>query len=588
MSWVFSFLEQAATLTAGLSQFDTNGLSKHGCLDAPILPHFLTNNPLPHGFPWGNTQPGGKPPVTGVTRYYDFTISRAFKAPDGYQKSLILINDQFPGPTIEANWGDIIQVKVTNGMNDTAEGVTLHWHGQPQKSSPWYDGVPGISQCPIAPGSTFTYSFIAESFGSSWYHSHMSAQYTDGLYGPLIVYGPTQLPYDTDLGPIQVSDYVYASYLDVIDGAFQRPTVFPQVDNNLINGKGIANCTETGPGKCTPAAGLPKFRFEQGKTHLLRLINTGSEGSQKFSIDNHSMTIIANDYVPIEPYMTNVVTLGIGQRTDVLVKATGKANEMFWMRSEIDLLCLGLNSTNSLALGAIYYQKANTSLIPKTTGHSWQSNNCANDPLNQTVPLYPAQPPAMPAITESLLISVGLNESGFALFYVNNSTFRTNYNNPLLLLTNLGNTSYPDNPEWNVYNFHKNSSMRLVLQNVWATPHPMHLHGHDFWVLAEGKGDWDGEVTNPDNPMRRDTHLMMPGTPDEPSYLVIEWKADNPGVWPLHCHTSLHVSGGLLVNIQEHPELVQKYQIPYVMAQTCRDWTTYSGSNLVDQIDSGL
>jgi hypothetical protein len=116
----------------------------------------------------------------------------------------------------------------------------------------------------------------------------------------------------------------------------------------------------------------------------------------------------------------------------------------------------------------------------------------------------------------------------------------------------------------------------------------MHLHGHDFWILAEGMGQWDGKVTNPDNPMRRDTHLMMPGTPDSPSYLVIEWNADNPGVWPLHCHTSLHVSGGLLVNIQERPDLVPNYQIPYVMAQTCRDWALYTGTNVVDQIDSGL
>jgi FtsP/CotA-like multicopper oxidase with cupredoxin domain len=102
---------------------------------------------------------------------------------------MILINDQFPGPLIEANWGDTIEVKVTNRLNDTAEGITLHWHGQPQRSSPWYDGVPGVTQCPLAPGKTFTYRFRAESFGTSWYHSHLSAQYTDGLYGPMVIYG---------------------------------------------------------------------------------------------------------------------------------------------------------------------------------------------------------------------------------------------------------------------------------------------------------------------------------------------------------------------------------------------------------------
>lgn len=58
-----------------------------------------------------------------------------------------------------------------------------------QLKTPWYDGVPGVSQCPIAPGKTFTYTFQADQFGTSWYHLHYSAQYTDGLYGPVVIYG---------------------------------------------------------------------------------------------------------------------------------------------------------------------------------------------------------------------------------------------------------------------------------------------------------------------------------------------------------------------------------------------------------------
>lgn len=102
---------------------------------------------------------------------------------------MILINNQYPGPLVEANWGDTIQVTVENNIEDVPEGVSIHWHGQPQRVSPWFDGVPSVSQCPIAPGSTFTYSFTAEAYGTSWYHSHVSAQYIDGLFGPLVVYG---------------------------------------------------------------------------------------------------------------------------------------------------------------------------------------------------------------------------------------------------------------------------------------------------------------------------------------------------------------------------------------------------------------
>ncbi|KAM0319274.1 hypothetical protein ACHAO8_001066 [Botrytis cinerea] len=565
------------------------GLSTIGLLNSTTLPPFLKDNPLPCGVPWGNTEPGGAPPHTGVVRRYKWTVSRSIKAPDGVEKNSILINDQFPGPLVEANWGDMIEVEVTNAVESAAEGITIHWHGQPQKENPWYDGVPAVTQCPIAPNTTFTYRFRAESFGSGWYHSHVSGQYADGLFGPMVVYGPSQLPYDIDLGPIVLSDHIYTSYFQVLEQGLGVPLVFPTVGNNLINGKGTTNCSSIANGtNCTPGAPLAKFAFQTGKTHRLRLMNTGSSGTQKFSIDGHSMTVIAQDYVPIKPYTTNVVTLGLGQRTDVLIKATGSASGSYWMRSDLDVACMQLETINSHALASVYYPQAQTSSEPNTTAYSWDSNNCLNDPLNTTVPYYALSPPRTPSLTQNLQINAGPNASGVLLFYMNNSTFRGDYNAPILLLESSGNTSYPEDPSWNVYNFGNHTSIRIIIQNIFPIYHPMHLHGHDFWILAIGTGEWDGRVVNPDNPQRRDTILMPPGSPDVPSYLVIEYMADNPGVWPLHCHIGIHLSAGMLINTLERPDLVKKRRVPYVMAQTCRDWANFSGTNLVDQIDSGL
>jgi len=62
-------------------------------------------------------------------------------------------------------------------------------------------------------------------------------------------------------------------------------------------------------------APLAQFKFQKGKAHRLRLVNTGAAGQQFFSIDEHEMTIIANDYVPIEPYTTQVVFLGVRRFT---------------------------------------------------------------------------------------------------------------------------------------------------------------------------------------------------------------------------------------------------------------------------------
>ena len=79
-------------------------------------------------------------------------------------------------------------------------------------------------------------------------------------------------------------------------------------DNNLINGKNTFNCSTVAAGDKTACSaangGLSNFKFTPGKTHRLRLINAGAEGMQKFSIDGHNMTVIANDFVPIKSYTT--------------------------------------------------------------------------------------------------------------------------------------------------------------------------------------------------------------------------------------------------------------------------------------------
>lgn len=451
---------------------------------------------------------------------------------------------------IEANWGDMIEVTVHNDIHSDEEGLTLHWHGLTQKKTPWEDGVPGVTQCPIIPGASFTYRFQADQYGTSWYHSHYSAQYTDGVHGPMIIHGPLQAgaSYDLDVGPVMISDYGHESYYTILEEILSIPPSFPNVDNNLINGHGAYNC-ETGS-QCSTGAGYARFNFTSGKKHRLRLMNTGSNANQIFSIDGHTMMVIANDFVPLQPYTTDIVTLGVGQRTDVIVEATGNSTDAYWMRASIDMDCLNATATYQTVKAAIYYEQADTSVMPASNSTAtWTYNDCRNDPLNTTVPFYPQKPPSTPATTETIEITLGTNATGHTLFFVDNSTFRTNCNIPVLLLGRHGNFSYPDSPDLNLHNFGANSSIRLVIYNLFAMHHPMHLHGHNFWVLAEGRGTWDGVVTNPTNPQRRDTQILQPGNTEEPAYIVLEWKADNPGIWPLHCHMSYHVSVGLLLNI---------------------------------------
>ncbi|CAH0024703.1 unnamed protein product [Clonostachys rhizophaga] len=144
----------------------------------------------------------GPIPDTGVVRSYNFTVARGIRSPDGVSKHMLLVTDQFPGPKIEADWGDTIEVTVHNAIQNPHEPTSIHWHGISQRETPWYDGTPSITQCPIAPGETFVYRFRALEFGTSWWHAHYSAQYIDGLFGPIVINGPKIADYDIDLGPI--------------------------------------------------------------------------------------------------------------------------------------------------------------------------------------------------------------------------------------------------------------------------------------------------------------------------------------------------------------------------------------------------
>ena len=168
-------------------------------------------------------------------------------------------------------------------------------------------------------------------------------------------------------------------------------------------------------------------------------------------------------------------------------------------------------------------------------------------------------------------------------------TLLTQTSYSLLALGQAGNLSFPLDPEWNVYNFGTNSSIRLIVYNEFQfASHPMHLHGHNFNVLAEGNGFWDGTIVHQQNTQRRDVQIVRAGTPTNPGYIVLQYETDNPGVWPFHCHIAWHVSAGLYINTVEQTQLLKQRNIPQSVDQTCIDWGNYAHNNVVDEIDSGL
>jgi FtsP/CotA-like multicopper oxidase with cupredoxin domain len=261
------------------------------------------------------------------------------------------------------------------------------------------------------------------------------------------------------------------------------------------------------------------------------------------------------------------------------------------MRSNLGTPQLGCSFTDTVspeALAGFFYENADTNTLPTTNSSltDAQLTDCGNDDLTLTTALC-VQKVGTPAVSQTIDMVFGSNGTNF-VWTMNNSTFRGDYNDPTLPHVAGGNMTFE--PEWNVFDFGTNATVRIVLINHFSHgPHPMHLHGHNFHVLAEGTGTWDGTVVNAANSQVRDVQILRSAPDDNtPAFLVLQWANDNPGVWPLHCHIAWHVSAGLYINVLENAPAIKAKTFPPSIADTAASWDAWTNSNVVDQIDSGL
>ncbi|KAI4342576.1 hypothetical protein MLD38_027189 [Melastoma candidum] len=92
-----------------------------------------------------------------------------------------------------------------------------------------------------------------------------------------------------------------------------------------------------------------------------------------------------------------------------------------------------------------------------------------------------------------------------------------------------------------------NATIEMILQDtslITVENHPMHIHGFNFHVLAQGFGNFNPAVHrrkfNLVNPQVRNTIGVPVG-----GWAAIRFTADNPGVWLMHCHLDVHLPLGL-------------------------------------------
>lgn len=164
---------------------------------------------------------------------------------------------------------------------------------------------------------------------------------------------------------------------------------------------------------------------------------------------------------------------------------------------------------------------------PTTTG--WEYTDSCDDETVNTVPYFKESVGSADLQTLED-VSIGFLGDLFK-WTLNSTTLLTDWGAPTLGRVLAGDTAF--NTQDNVVILpNKDEWFYIVVETAIGVTHPLHLHGHDFHVLAQGTGTYTSDVVlNLSNPMRRDV-AMLPAN----GYIVLAWKTDNPGIWLMHCH----------------------------------------------------
>lgn len=398
-------------------------------------------------------------PDTGVTVEYWFELQNVTTAPDGVSRNALTVNGSFPGPTIEANWGDTVKVHVLNSLANN--GTSLHFHGIRQNWTNHMDGVASITQCPVAPDDSITYTWRATQYGSSWYHSHFSLQAWEGVLGGILIHGPATANYDEDIGIVFLNDWDHQTVDELYSYAqTQGP---PTLDTGLING---TNMWDDG-------GSYFETSMEEGKSYRMRLVNGAADTHFDFMIDNHTMQVIASDFVPIEPYYTDVLSIGMGQRYDIIVNANMSAvADDFWIRAVPDSYCSENDNSNHIR-GILHYGSSTST--PSTTAVDYSENNCAGESSDNIVPYLAISPSTSADSSDDLAVTIATNSDNLFKWYIGGTTFLVDWSDPTAqqVLDNV--TDFADSAA--VYELPTADEWYyLIIETTLAVPHPIHIH----------------------------------------------------------------------------------------------------------------
>jgi FtsP/CotA-like multicopper oxidase with cupredoxin domain len=410
-------------------------------------------------------------------------------------------NGQVPGPAIRLRQGERVRIVV---KNDLAEDTTVHCHGIRLPNA--MDGVPYLTQPPIAAGATFTYEFDCQDAGTFWYHPHVRSlsQVGRGLSGPLIVEEREPPAVDRDI------TWVLGDWRLLRDGT---------ISDDFGNMHDVSHAGRIGNFITVNGTVPETFAVRSGERIRLRLINTANARIFGLVFEGHAPLVVAMDGHPVAPHAPDDgrIVVGPAMRVDLILDMGAAPNSRFKVRDT-------------------FYKGFEYRLFDMV----YVGQPLRDAPLKDAVVLAPnpVPEPDLGAATRHDITLNGGMMGQMASAQVDGRTMdiRTMIRHGLIWAINgVASTEHVHEP---MATLKRGTSHILAITNETAWWHPMHLHGHAFRVLSR-----NGEPV-PRRPWQ-DTVLVAPR-----ERVDVAFVADNPGDWMFHCHILEHQAGGMMGTIR--------------------------------------
>ncbi len=432
----------------------------------------------------------------------------------GRQVSTWAYGDTLPGPVVRAEAGDFLRVTLDNQLPDE---TTIHWHGLRLRNAA--DGVPGLTQDPIATGQKYVYEFTAPDPGTYFYHPHVGVQLDRGLYAPMIIDDPRERGDYDEEWVLVLDDWIDGTGTtpdDVLkkligDGGASSSGGMGGMDHGSMSGMDHGSMGGGGAGAAPWGdAGdvqYPMFLIngkapsdpdvlsaKPGQKIRLRLINAASDTIFTVALGGHQMSVTHTDGYAVQPEEVDALYIGMGERYDAVVTL---ADGVF------PLVARPFGKTTGGQGLALVRTGSGTAPDPGVTPVELHGDVLVGSELT------PTDAARLPQKDPDVTLDLRLQGSM--------SPYRWGINGG----------PFGDNDALEVA---EGQRLRLNAVNQTMMTHPLHLHGHTF-ALPSG--------------LRKDTVLMAPM-----QSLAIDLDADNVGSWMIHCHNIYHAEAGMMIALE--------------------------------------